>query len=801
MKKSSNPTALGRWNRILEENLPPSVEVGLGNVHMVTGFENAGFSGLLTTYKPEEELDLSASYEGREGEIKWRHYPELDGMHTGPVDLGELTDPLPWSVAFMYAEIECETAQIGQLCLDAPEKSDSPTIVWAWVNGNKVLAPMIPRQTNFTNDTIFIALKPGRNKLLFKLHFCDQAWRMEWHLKTFGSPRELKNIFTGLAAATDDATRLMAKYTLVELDALTEDNDSVKDSLRELASDSFATRWDTEWTESLGMLFEHTGSYLPIHDVVAPYMPVEGSGDWENMWPQSQLPKKELKVVDVSSENPQTEFAVTVLQGLVNRNEPELYVLHTRYSRQDGEWLGELNDDGFESSGIPVPEVWERYADKVKGAVIYDGGIMDEIGRYHSDRLNQTNVIMMICSLEDAVPLTPEMNETLKLPVVFDARGKWKSQYEMMNWAYRELFPKMNQEILATNYPGIFLITDYLVSFKIFTFWFPQYRTVPEENLLNGILASTPPNTPIIGWWFDWMPNPKDPNLRMADAVMEEDGMLRGSCFGKILTPSHEAANLTVHSGVPLKEYKHPEPDVPEYDENKIYYSHILSDGDNLGEALMLRTRDLQWDKPERGSIPIGWSFAPAAAKMAPTVNNYYMSTLSKNDLLVGGLGVGYTEPIIYLRAYPFHRDELYKAYAKMTDEAMKWIDTSCLWLINATDAEEDIYAGASSGQLRGIFTGYGGAPFMANCRKTVNDVVTCRSAVGFKEGLSREALIEDMVESIKSAASDFGQKFIESWVLNWDWDLEMLNEVDEILGDDYICVRPDVLVQLKQKA
>jgi hypothetical protein len=32
---------------------------------------------------------------------------------------------------------------------------------------------------------------------------------------------------------------------------------------------------------------------------------------------------------------------------------------------------------------------------------------------------------MMIGALENAVPVTPEMNATLQLPVVFDARGKW----------------------------------------------------------------------------------------------------------------------------------------------------------------------------------------------------------------------------------------------------------------------------------------------------------------------------------------------------------------------------------------
>ena len=209
-----------------------------------------------------------------------------------------------------------------------------------------------------------------------------------------------------------------------------------------------------------------TGSFLPLHDVPVAYTPVTEIDAYPTFWPQSPPPAQELLVADVSASTPQEEFALSVLQGLVNREQPCLYLLHTRYERQDREWLDELHFEGYTSRQIATSEVWDRFRDKIKGAILYDGSIMDEIGDFHSDRLNQTNVLMMIGALEDAVPVTPEMNETLELPVVFDARGKWSSQYEMMRWAYEELFPRMNQRILATNYPGIFLLTDYLVAFQ-----------------------------------------------------------------------------------------------------------------------------------------------------------------------------------------------------------------------------------------------------------------------------------------------------------------------------------------------
>jgi hypothetical protein len=795
MMKASNPTAKGRWQSALKQVLPPAKQLQLQNMHWVGPFENACYQGLLREYSPEHEIDLLANYDGKAGQVNWQMLPGLGEALGKPVDLSDWLPAEPWSVVFLYAEVEVIAPQIAEVSLG------SPGMIWAWVNGDRVLSPMIPRPANLQDNRVWVALNPGSNQLLIKLIFGFEPWNLECYCDNYGEP----GLITGaveriIKQPKDDLTRMMARYTLAEIHAAQGDQAATHLTLEALRSDPFASKWDITWAEMVAYQHQATGSFLPIHDVPTAYDPVSEIEAHPTFWPKSPSPAQELLVVDLSQASPQEEFALSVLQGLVNREQPRLYLLHTRYDRQDRQWLEELHFTGYRSQEIAPLDAWDRFRNQIQGAILYDGSIMDEIGDFHSDRLNQTNVLMMIGALENAVPLTPEMNARLQLPVIFEARGKWSSQYEMMRWAYQELFPLMDQRILATNYPGIFLLTDYLVAFKIFTFWFPEHRVLPEENLLNGILASTPPNTPIVGWWFDWMPDPKDPDLRHADAVMEEPGLLHGSAFGKVLTPSHEATNLSVHSGVPAGSYQHKAPEVPEFDPSKIYYAFILSDGDNLGEALMMRTRDLQWDKPERGSIPVGWSFAPAAARLAPPVLNYYLRTATPNDLLVGGLGVGYTEPMIYLRAYPEQRDDYYQSYTCMTDDALGWIDSSCLWLINGGDEEEDRYAQGSSGQLQGIFTGYGGAPEMAQARITAKNVAAFRSATRLLEGQPEEVNLEAMVSDLQAAAGAMRPAFLEAWVLNWDWRMDMLQEVQRRLGPDFVCVRPDVLVQLRQQ-
>jgi hypothetical protein len=789
-----DPTMEGRFEALLATLFPPPSAMSVGQVHVLGPFDNHDLAGLLQAYPPEQETNLQASYEGKHGRVRWQRADTLDGVAAGVTSLDVWFSAERDVTVYLYGEIVVSEQTIAHLT------TECSGLISLWVNGVPVIAPMIPEPANPHDHAAWITLQPGVNRLQVKISFLGREHWVGVYVQSHGTAaRAVEQLERYITSATDSGQRLLARMLLTEMHAGMGDAVACRADLDKLSHDPYATRWDRAWAEALQRQYEQTGHFEPFHDPAVQYDPAARQA-YPEFWPQSSAPADELLTLDVSDLSPQQEFALSVLQGLVNRKQPRLYLVHTRYARQDRTWLEELHLEGYRSRPVSVQEAWKCFKDEVRGAVIYDGGIMSEIGAFHSAQLNQTNVLMMIGALEDGVPLTPEMNERLGLPVLFDARDKWTDQYDMQRWAYQEMFPRMNQQLLATNYPGIFLITDYLVAFKIFTFWFPEHRTTAEENLLRGILASTPPNSPILGWWFDWMPTVQDPDHRHADAVMEWPGLLRGSYFGKILTPSHEATNLSVHSGVPVGQWRHKTPDRPAYDPSKVYYTFMISDGDNMGEALMMRTRDLHWDKPERGSFPMGWSFAPATSHLAPPVLNYYLRTAAPNDLLMGGLGVGYTEPMIYLRAFPKQREALWAEYARAVDKAMRWIDSTCLWLIDSRHEEADRYAAGSSGQLKGIFIGYGGAPEIAEARVTHHDVVAFYSATGYYEHKTKEEVVQQMVEDIRKATRS-RPDFIEAWVLNWGLEMPMLQQVQERLGPDYVCVRPDVLVDLRLQA
>jgi hypothetical protein len=794
--QTDDPTAKARFEAALASILPDAAALPLANCHLIGPFDNADLVGLFTAYPPESGADLAAVYPAKHGEARWTRASGLDGAHETAIPLDPLVAAEFDSIVYCHAEARVEARTLARISVE------STGFARVWVNGALLIAPTIPEPANPRDHAAWAVLEPGANQVLVKLAFMRSAQTCGICVRAFGDPQAAMQAAEGLAgAAADPGIRLSALMTLAEWRAAAGQTAQCRETLCRVWHDPYATRWDAVWADAVEQQFAETGRFAPFHDVAAQYQPVTEVHPLPEFWPQSAAPSRELLVVDVSDAAPQVEFALSVLQGLVNRAQPRLYLLHSRYSRQDRQWLDELHSEGYAWRPITIDDAWRLFQSDARGAAIYDGAIMDEIGAPHSDRLNQTNVLAMVCALNDAVPLTPEMNQARGLPVVFDARGKWSGQYDMMRWAYQELFPRMNPRLLATNYPGIFLLTDYLVCHRVFTFWFPEFRTTPEENLLRGILASTPPNSPILGWWFDWMPNPKDPRRQQADAVMESSGLLRGSYFGKILTPSHEATNLSVHSGVAPGGYRHKAPARPAFDPAKVYYTFMISDGDNLGEALMMRTRDLHWDKPERGQFPMGWSFAPATARLAPAVLSYYLRTATPNDVLMGGLGAGYTEPMIYLRAYPEQREALWAHYARETDRAIGWIDSPLLWLIDGRHEEEDRYARGSSGQLRGIYTGYGGAPDLAEARVTHNRVVAFRSATRFHgEPQTREEKIQAMVDEIRQGARS-RPDFVEAWVLNWGLEMSVLQEVQARLGPDYVCVRPDVLAEMRLRA
>merc|ERR1712217_20618 len=112
--------------------------------------------------------------------------------------------------------------------------------------------------------------------------------------------------------------------------------------------------------------------------------------------------------------------------------------------------------------------------------------------------------------------------------------------------------------------------------------------------------------------------------------------------------------------------------------------SFVMSDGDNVQWMFnTFATTETWYGASTRGKVPVGWTVAPALAKLAPTILRDMVSKLTANDELVAGpSGAGYTYP----QKWPA---TLADDYAELTAEETAQWKSMRLWNILGQNDDE----------------------------------------------------------------------------------------------------------------
>jgi hypothetical protein len=129
---------------------------------LVGPFPNPKKTGIDTAYPPETSVDLSATYDGEKGKVRWKDCTTK--LQYGIVDLNVEIAPRPTGVAYAFAEF----VSAGQR--EADVRMGCFTPLKLWVNDELVLV----RGDAYTGMSLdhYVAkvrLKPGKNKLLLKI--------------------------------------------------------------------------------------------------------------------------------------------------------------------------------------------------------------------------------------------------------------------------------------------------------------------------------------------------------------------------------------------------------------------------------------------------------------------------------------------------------------------------------------------------------------------------------------------------------------------------------------------------------
>ncbi len=395
-----------------------------------------------------------------------------------------------------------------------------------------------------------------------------------------------------------------------------------------------------------------------------------------------------LEIYDIQNAAYDVQLSVTTLAGLINRGQPRVYLL----SNNDAEGLfnallAHVSHEYIAAGkGDTLDAMLKRYRDSVRGMVIYDPAMLDSV-----------NVATTMAGLRDAIVVSPRQAAALQykpyqLPVVADLRVyHWKNRLQAYRWAEKNLLNEASKQLIAGLNPTIASgLRSFLVATRAFVYWLnplgilldPAAGWMSERCQMKRIIRAYAAGTPHLGWLVNefagvdmtskaalyLLPSDYFYNLEVWTAVepqtinsaseqgggeedvgegsqgWEEDAADEGNQGGGKPRPyptTGEAPNSVQGTGgaCPRPGNHGGDSDVP-----KVYVSFTSSDGDNL-QYNQHRMYQL-WHDTARGSIPLGWTVAPALIEAAPTLAAYYQNTATQNDELVAGAsGAAYIWP------------------------------------------------------------------------------------------------------------------------------------------------------------
>jgi hypothetical protein len=123
-------------------------------------FENAGQRGFDTKYQPEQEIDLTKEYTGKNDEkARWRKGNFPDGQVHNLKHFRHNDDVC----CYLYREIEAASAT------EMPISLGSDDTLSVWPNGERLLHENVYRPAAPDQNQIVLKLKPGKNQLLIKI--------------------------------------------------------------------------------------------------------------------------------------------------------------------------------------------------------------------------------------------------------------------------------------------------------------------------------------------------------------------------------------------------------------------------------------------------------------------------------------------------------------------------------------------------------------------------------------------------------------------------------------------------------
>lgn len=513
---------------------------------------------------------------------------------------------------------------------------------------------------------------------------------------------------------------------------------------------------------------------------------------------RSAPPAKHMTVISVNRLPPEEATAFAILQGLVNRRQPRLFLV---YDSEDAFWLDWLRQRGDvgEVEWIGRYDAFRRYRDEIKGCIVADPELPATV-----------NVATFLSGLLDSIVVSPELVDVFGLPIKMDLRGRWRRSIDACRWARDEYFPKASRRVLAHLNPHASRLRDYMAAFNVFTFFLTgtdDEEGRQELEFAGELFTQMGPNKPVLGWWGAY-------GRGKPEGIREQRGVDLASEYGLVTVCMdwdgycEGTSNLTVHSGTRATLRQNPAPPPPKLEAKKVYYALVRTDGDgtNFWRQEFLH----RWDDAQHGQIPVSWPIGPLGSEFIPDILDYFYTHATPKDLFMAAVsGLGYIHEEVYGQRLPVElRERSFAELCRLTGEYMQRMDLHHLHTYK-TSSPTQVAQFAGIAGLRGLFLNYKLQPgtTAANAAELVNGVPVFHSVTGSVQAGSWQEKIQQVRAQILELTPAARPAFLSCSLTNWAQDggagpaemetLGVIRELQRTLGPEYVPVRADHLAQL----
>gem|GEM_PF-5623284 len=496
--------------------------------------------------------------------------------------------------------------------------------------------------------------------------------------------------------------------------------------------------------------------------------------------------------------------AVKVLQGLVNRETPQLYII---MCDEDQFWLDNMIDKGYikgiSSEISSVAELYSKYSKYYSGAVIIDQALT--MG---------TLIATTPAACENLIPVTEEINAVLDLDVKLDLRGKFKTNAEGLLWAWDTYKTQLNTSLFAVYHPNVYGnwegCIDYIVQQRGFIFWVSESSAEKVKGVdgdaecraIEQIFSDSPDMGLVIGYWWNGSGD-------SFTGIGEMAGVRLTCAYGKVFLPCG-INNLSVHSGFKAKiKFTQTRKAKPDTVEDKLYVALTTTDGDAVNTYYNQLNK--WFESNSYGSVPMGWGMGVLMYDAAPDIAAWYYERGDvNNEFFAEVSGLSYINPREFgMSLDENRRQSLWNDFFAYTNKYVSLMDMSAMRIVTRSlrwDCEMlEMYTEKLSG-IRTLLPDWGNTytekTNLADGAYILNGLNVFHAMndwQGGAEGLANQIIALNTQRTETGGGPAFAQGFVNIWYYPCGMDdmAKVAELVKAACGDNVVFVTPSSLADL----